>query len=522
MADNGTSTSNQATSNHDENWCDPVVVFDPTSTGGTVAKALNDSTGETGLGDPQQDTTKVDGIRFPVLLINNSVIENQDIIDMELLFINFLPTIKLIVRDDNNKKSDNDVQSMNNIITCIITMPGSLTYKKISLNFYITDYLSYTLEGDPVVEYSGEFHLKDLQKVYHKQIKQVEGSGANSNSLSTYQMFYSIAKEVGLGFAATDQAKGVADNRFRICQAKNYKDFIKEEIEFSGTSESNILDAWIDPFCYINLVNVPYLFNIDDLQISDLTIKTLTGATTENSWTPEQTWIDVYRVITNHPSPGGNSTMMFTTYKEYINNEITKTGASKHFTSMSIKSSEDENNNVSQYDAQLDDKTADGQINADNYTCFEQWFFPGIEMGDANILQQRELRKVFLEKKHQRVLVVTLSQPNLGIQRGTLIYVTIFETNQQKKAELIDALDSYSNSTSTNAQPETKQARIENMKANGDSSDSPMLNFALSDFYYVSGIEFKYKDESIQQILYLMKKGDPIQIRGEYMIPKLS
>ena len=522
MADNGTSTSNQATSNHDENWCDPVVVFDPISTGGTVAKALNDSTGETGLGDPQQDTTKVDGIRFPVLLINNSVIENKDIIDMELLFINFLPTIKLIVRDDNNKKSDNDVQSMNNIITCIITMPGSLTYKKISLDFYITDYLSYTLEGDPVVEYSGEFHLKDLQKVYHKQIKQVEGSGANSNSLSTYQMFYSIAKEVGLGFAATDQAKGVADNRFRICQAKNYKDFIKEEIEFSGTSESNILDAWIDPFCYINLVNVPYLFNIEDLQISDLTIKALAGATTENSWTPEQTWIDVYRVITNHPSPGGNSTMVFTTYKEYINNEITKTGASKHFTSMSIKSSEDGSNNVSQYDAQMDDKTVDGQINADNYTCFEQWFFPGIEMGDTNILQQRELRKVFLEKKHQRVLVVTLSQPNLGIQRGTLIYVTIFETNQQKKAELIDALDSYSNSTSTTAQTETKQARIENMKANGDSPDSPMLNFALSDFYYVNGIEFKYKDESIQQILYLMKKGDPIQIRGEYMIPKLS
>lgn len=521
MTNNDSSTTAQS-SNHEENWCDPVVIFDPTYNQSIVAKALNDSSGNNGMGDPQQDTTKVDGIRFPVLLINNTIIENNDIIDMDLLFINFLPTIKLIVRDDNYKKSENDVQSMNNIITCKITMPGPLTYKKISLNFYITDYLAYTLDGDPVVEYSGEFHLKDLQKVYHKQIKQVDGSDATSNSLSTYQMLYSIAKEVGLGFASTDQAKEVADNRFRICQAKNYKDFIQEEIEFSGTDENNFLDTWIDPFGYINLVNVPYLFNIEDLQSSDLTMKALLGVTSENSWTPEQTWENVERVITNHPNPGGNSTMSFELYKEYINNNIAKTGASKHFASMSIKSSEDGNNDVSQFDTQLDDKTIDGQINADNYTCFEQWFFPGIEMGDSNILQQREMRKSFFEKKRQRVLVITLGQPNLGIQRGTLLNVIIWETNQQKKAELIDALDVYQNPSSVESSTEAKQARIENMKPNSDNPDDPMYNFALSDFYYVNGIEFKYKDESIQQILYLMKKGDPIQIHGENMIPKLS
>lgn len=494
------------------NFCDPIVRFDPTYTKGVIAKGLNDSTGALGQSDPQQDTIKIDGIRFPVLLINNSVIPNSDIISLDLLFIKFLPEIRVKIQDDNYIKSSSDLPGLNNIITCVITMPGPLTYKKISLNFYIYDFLDFIDDGVHVIEYSGRFYLKEFEKVVHKQIKQVDGSEASSDMLSTYEMLYAIAKETGLGFASDDSSKGIADNRYRLCQAKKYVKFIEQELNYSGTDEESFLDAWIDPYGYITLVNVPYLFNTD-VEVSDLSIQALTGITTQNSETPEQSWVETNRVITNHPEPGGVSSLSFLNYQEYINNNIQLTGANKHYYSMGIRKASSDSNTIDQYDVQFTGSTADEKVWQDEYTCFESWFFPGIEMGDSNVMKQKAMREAYFEKKQMRVMVVTLNQPNLGIQRGTLLYVMIFETDQFKKRELNDLADTLENPGIVNYSDAANSANIEAIKTDSG-GDSAVFNFALSDFYYVNGIEFTYKDEVIQQKLFLIKKGDYIQMRG--------
>lgn len=527
----GTTTN----SGREINFCDPVVRFDPMYTRSVIAKGLNDSTGAIGLSDPQQDTVKVDGIRFPVLLINNSVIPNGDIIDLDLLFIKFLPEIRVKIRDDNYIKSSSDLPGLDNIITCIITMPGPLTYKKISLNFYIYNFLDYSDNGVHIIEYEGRFYLKEFEKIRLKQIKQVDGSEATSNSLSTYEMLYAIAMETGLGFASDDSSKGVADNRFRLCQSKKYVDFIEQELQYSGVAsiqedsgqgesgqetEQVFLDAWIDPYGYITLVNVPYLFNCD-VEVSDLSIQALLGTTTQNTTTPEQTWVEMDRVITNHPEPGGASSLSFLNYQEYINNDVQKTGANKHFYSMGIRKTADESNAINQYDVQFSGSTIDEQVWADDYTCFESYFFGGIEMSDLPVMQQKAMRRAFFEKKQMRVMVVTLNQPNLGIQRGTLIFVMIYETDQFKKRELIDLAESMERPGVTEYSDYANSMNVESIKPDAG-GDSPMFNFALSDFYYVNGIEFVYKNETIQQKLYLIKKGEYIQMRGLATTNKLQ
>jgi hypothetical protein len=494
------------------NFCDPVVRFDPTFARGVVAKGMNDSAGAFGQNDPEQDTVKVDGVRFPVLLINNSVIPNGDIISLDLLFIKFLPEIHVKIRDDNYIKSTSDLPGLNNIITCIITMPGPLTYKKISLNFYIYDFLDYTDDGLHVIEYSGRFYIKEFEKIQHKQVKRVDGSDASSDELSTYEMLYSIAKETGLGFASDDSSKGVRDNRYRLCQAKKYADFIQQELNYSGTDESSFLDAWIDPYGYITLVDLPYLFGVY-VSVSDLSIQALNGVTTENVSTPEQTWVETDRVITNHPEPGGASSLSFLNYQEYINNDVQKTGVTKHYYSMTIRQGAQTPNAINQYDVQFFGSTTDERVFDADYTCFESWFFPGIEMGEKNVIKQKALRTAYFEKKQMRVMVVTLNQPNLGIQRGTLLYVMIYETDQFKKLELNNLADSLENNGSGEYSDTALSANVEAIKSESG-GDSPVFNFALSDFYYVNGIEFVYQDEMIQQKLFLIKKGDYIQTRG--------
>lgn len=518
MIDSSSGTTTN--SGRETNFCDPVVRFDPVYAKSVVAKGLNDSTGALGLSDPQQDTVKIDGVRFPVLLINNSVISNSDIIDLNLSFIKFLPEIRVKIRDDNYIKSSSDLPGLNNIITCVITMPGPLTYKKISLNFYIYDFLDYTEDSVHVIEYAGRFYLKDLEKVYHKQIKQIDGSDATSNSLSTYEMLYSIAREVGLGFASDDSSKGIMDNRYRLCQSKKYVNFIEQELQYSGGDEETFLDAWIDPYGYITLVNVPYLLNCD-VEISDLSIQALLGTTTQNTTTPEQTWEEVDRVITNHPEPGGNSSLSFLNYQEFINNDVQRTGANKHFCAMGIRKSGSASTSINQYDVQFTGSTTDEQIWSDEYTCFESWFFGGIEMGDSKVMQQKVMRDAFFEKKQMRVMVVTLNQPNLGLQRGTLVYAMIYETNKVKKRELVDLIESLEQPGVAEYSDEALSMNVETIKP-AAGGDSPMFNFALSDFYYINGIEFVYRDETIQQKLYLIKKGDYMQIRGRSTPGKLQ
>ena len=78
----------------------------------------------------------------------------------------------------------------------------------------------------------------------------------------------------------------------------------------------------------------------------------------------------------------------------------------------------------------LEDYNSDASINIPkfNFNCPE---YTGIEGYDMNL--QQSIRNAWFAKKRQSILKVQLTQINLGLQRGTLINLAIYDNDTVNK-----------------------------------------------------------------------------------------
>ena len=487
-----------------KNFCDPFVVFDPGFKTSVVAKKYtSDNAEDTGGVGEQQSMTKIDAIRIPVLKVNNRVISAQDIIYINLYYDEFLPHIECGIHDKQGLAKFSDTPGLDSAITVIITMPGEVTYKKISIDFQITSY-------DPVgqnIFYTGEYKYLPLESIQHKQIK-CTNPECPSEKPNMWEMLWCIASETKLGFAATESCKEIQDNRYRLCSAKKYKEFIQDELSYSGLDVHSFFDSWIDLNGYIVLVNVAWLLETD-VKTEELTLKASHNvqSTTENG--TESGWAEVNRTLTNFPSMPSQNSMKIDLYEEISENNIYKSGASKSYTGFSLSGGQTENTKLDKFDVQYTENSKSGYKNASNYQEFQRWFFSGIEMSDdIPVLQQKTLRDNFFAKKRMRYLKILLAEPNLGLQRGSLVNVAIYETDKNKKYKLITNMYNYTNDDCTDWSDEQEEFLKENVE--NTNADIPMCNYTLSGMYYIDKMEFIYSGDmqKLSHYLYLIQKDE--------------
>ena len=140
---------------------------------------------------------------------------------------------------------------------------------------------------------------------------------------------------------------------------------------------------------------------------------------------------------------------------------------------------------------------------------FETTSFSGFEMADMNpILKQSLLREKFFEKIRSRMLVIKMTTPNLGLERGTLLNVNIYEYNPIKKQKIIADFPALAQDNSATIEEEAKPL----LKEVAFDINQGIMNPAISGMYYIDGMEFKYDNYSqeLEQYLFLIKKGQII------------
>lgn len=496
------------------NWMDPVVIFDPAEQKSIVAKNYSPSDGnDDGLSGSENSSLKVDGVTIPILKLNNHVISSSNIISVKLYYDSMFPSIDVCIYDQKQSIQFSDTPGFNNVMTLIMTMPGELTYKKISLDFYITSY-------SPVGEYiyaSGSYKLMPLEQIKLKQIKCANPDCPNEKP-STYEFFWQVATDCKLGFAATDECQNVKDDRYRICRSKKLKEYMKECLEYAGMDENSFFDCWVDLFGYIVLVNVSWLLSVK-VGYDMLEIKVNHGKRANMDDTNETEWVSVNRTINNWSDQPSENNLMISSYEEISNNNIYESGATKHYNSWGMAGAQTDINSVDQHDVVMKENSVEGQKYAKNYGDFQRWFFSGIEMSDGiPVLQQRSLRNDFFTKKRSKILKVVMSLPNWGLQRGMLINVGIYEKDPQKKQQMITQLDSYNQDTEGTDNDEdliysdeTEELMADQLNKSGD---VPLINTKLSGMYYIDKMEFDYDkniSQNITQTLYLIQKDGTIE-----------
>lgn len=504
------------------NNTDPVVIFDPKFQKTKVAKIWEpeDPGKENQPGvnfpTPQSDLTTICGVEIPIIKINSQIINELDIIYVKLNYTGFKPSLEIILRSANYLRLE--TPGMANKVTLIIVPAADGVYKTISIDFYIVSMQEY--QGK--VRYYCDYFFPDLEKKYTKSLK----SGGN-NSLSTYQLLESIAKECKMGFASTEKCKDVSDNKIRLLRNQNYQEVISEHLKFSGIDDNSIFDSWIDLYGYIVMCNISWVLN-SSVNVNELSIKMLSGI---NLYSKEdfkenniQYGDDTFRTFTNWKGKPNKDNGNIENYEWIINNSYIKiNGTDNIYYTVSPISNGGTNNIVSE-NIKIEENSTDG-YNFKNAYTFQKSSFIGTEMGnkeDGNtpVLYQEKRRNAYLAKLDSRKLKITLKDINLGLNRGTLINVNIFEYDRQTKAEMMRLsanLKSGGNQTTSDKLDISEYESILNDNTIG------VPNLSISGIYFIDGMEivFDSKKNKYIQSLILIRKSEFNSYLNMSSLPKL-
>lgn len=495
------------------NPTDAVVVFDPEMEFSNIVINYNDEPEDRQVEGTQTvstDAKKEDAIRYPLIKINNNVIARAKLKKFEMQIKEFLPTVDIEVDDSNHMLQNTDSPGMNNVITVIITAPDDTASKKISLDFYITD-----CDFDRnVAIYKGEFKLIDLKKEVNEQI--------GDDQLTTYETFETIAKQCKLGFAATENCKDIDDKRWRHIYSMSYKKYIEDMLTYAGVDEESVLDAWIDQYGYLVLVNLPWIIH-QDVNPLQLTIKTIAGEQgADFGKTEENTITEINRMISNTNNANGVNNLMFERFEMVSNNSnIVDKGSLR---TLYWLGNPGIINSIEMKQIQIIENSVDGKTGSDEYE-YDKIEYMGVEMEETPLLIQREIRNSFIDKFTTKQLYIELKKPNHNLQRGMLIMVTIYEYEGTMKKMLIANMDN-PQKTEVEGEPEDNLEETDGAEAQNDSvlnEGDGIANTSLCGLYYILWVGYKWEqtNNDIIQYMYLVKKDQTTNVTNKYAPAKV-
>lgn len=428
---------------------------------------------ETNMTDVAQ--TSVIGILSPLIMINNTVIDFNNVKYFELKSVGRLPELIMTVEDKFEMVNNIDKPALDNEVRVQILPRFDNAYKKIDLTFYISK-----------ISVNGSFlKLICAYKLPSLNSSQFEAFG----KIDTYSLFKEIATINRLGFA-TNIGK-CNDSRFVYADNKSWLQLMDNEIQFSNTTE-HILDYWIDFWNNINLVDVKERYNAIDSQ-EDMMIwiaGNIDEITVDNKIEP----IHMPAVLNNHPA-SKNSELFVKNYEILITpGSLISKGSDKVFAIYE--------ENTGEY---LDHLLQDGDVKKDIYTKYE---YLGECYGDYNYLLSKCVRSGFLQKFSSEKVKITLQSPLLGLMRGHKVnfirYVNNDEVEQKMKA-LEDA--GYLN-RNTDSNIPLKEYEITEDGGNGKFR----VDKTASAQYLISEVDIIYNNNTWDYILTLVKPtiGNPI------------
>ena len=515
------------------NFTDPYVLHDVQQKKPSIVQIYkpNDMTSVDNPEDKGQNeqvsSIKSDGLLYPIIQINTKVISYEQIIEMIINYDNFLSTIKLTILDQDELIQRTDIPGYNNMLKVIIVPEIEKIYKTIALEFKIT---SVKTRGQNITYYGQykvlEFNKKRIKElIYNGCSNQKEKTDENGNVTqtvkcnpsqnkqpNTWELLHIIANECKLGFSCTDECQNISDKLPRLIYNKNYEDFLYEQLSFSGVDENSVFDSWVDLYGYIVMINVAWVLNNETINPNNLGIYSFTGIHgTDDIHEPEQEAQLVPRTLTNFSKTGTINNLTFKNFNVIVNNSELLFGTSSSMYNFELLDINSGNNAINQYDVEIIRDSVDDQ-KTEEYEVQNQEKLV-IECNELPINKQKLIREKFFAKHRQRILEIELSKINLGLQRGTLINIVIFETNPRNKQYILSqssnalAQDPIDEITDDDIIPD-KMSEEELNDINNESSE--LMNIGLSGMYYIDSMRFEYHNDEneIKQYLQLIKKSN--------------
>lgn len=468
---------------------------------------------EGGYEGTAEDAVQKDAIHYPLIRINNHVLQEEAIIRFTLHNDRFMPYLDLVFRDMNNTIQFADMPGLDNVITVVMIENHPNAHRPIKMDFYVTDC---NVVGDTFYVWA-EFKCLPLEKQQFKQeVFHWPTPGCTASPWcclppnfhpTTYEFLHVIAENCGLGFSATQKCRSIKDDRYRILKKQKYKDLAQEHAACGGLDENSLFDTWIDPWGMLVMVNLPWVM-AEPVKPDELASVISTGLNTadRNSDGAKVSPGMVHRLLSNVSMVTGINNMMIKSIEKLVDLKTGYyNGTLTEYNTVEPEGYKESKNGLKPEQIQEREASMTAAQHQDSFE-FHNQEFSGFEMSLLTpTVQQRRRHDEYFKQQRANMFKVTLQEPNFGLERGMLCMILWFTDNTTQKAIILDQRPNLHPDDA--GDPQKKKDLGENTVL--DNEYQPLMDVAISGMYYIDGTDWEYENDGqkIEQHLYLFKKA---------------
>lgn len=446
--------------------------------------------------------------KTPYIKINGHVFQPQTVISMRLNSSGKYPELTCRLRDAMGIFTIDQFPRDGDVLSLRIAVDFSGTYKDLRMDFNIIEF-----KGTPVTtieKKSGEqvFSVRAIAKLPGLYTDECKSFG-NATSLDH---IIQVAQDLNLGVATNLDLTN--DAMTRLCAYQTKLDFLDKTVQHAYVSDDAFLTYSIDPFYYINFVELQRIFNSpNEVELTELISAKVYSERAED---PDSSKSETALMLTNHQSFSGTANHIV---RYNLVNESTRVALENGYR-RKIQFF-DATDGLLEFDVEsmVSDNLKDneealkGRRNSetDEYNTHIKQKFVGMQTSNVhsnymyaainNVQNMVELDKMRL--------MVELAAPNPAIYRYMKVPVAIYNYGEytKKMTDDLAAAKQEVGFDDANAKKESTTTDDQNQK------NTQTLDEFLSGYYIIMGIDYKFDvTAGFSQVLHLARREWPAKI----------
>ena len=204
-----------------------------------------------------QDIPERMAFRFPLVYINEQMVNQKNVQDFELDYTGFVPTLMVELMDFNNELlSTNSIRDGSIIKIYLGGMGDELYYKPIRQDFMITD-IQKISSGN---QNKGDWMHYRLRGSLNVPMGYRKESWSNNKVTSAYEM-WNLATYCGLGFSTNFTYETCDKMKWENTLGSTYFEFMQWVAEHACYSPNTFFTAFVDQWYVLNFVEVHALLS---------------------------------------------------------------------------------------------------------------------------------------------------------------------------------------------------------------------------------------------------------------------
>lgn len=461
--------------------------------------------GESETGDKH---SIVPAAKTPYIKINGHVFQPAAVISMRLSSSGKYPELTCRLRDQMGIFTIDQFPRDGDVLSLRIAVDFDGTYKDLRMDFNIVEF-----RGNPtttIEKREGEqvFNVRAVAKLpglYTDECKSF-GSGTSLDHI------IQVAQDLQLGVATNVDATN--DLMVRLCAYQTKLDFLDKTVQHAYISDDAFLTYSIDPFYYINFVELQKIFNSpNEVELTDLITSKIFKERGED---PDSTKNETALMLTNHQTFSGTANHII---RYNLINESTRVALENgyrrkiQYFDMTDGLLEFDVESLVSDNIKDNEEALKGRRNSetDEYNTHIKQKFVGIQTSNmhGNYMYSAINNIQNLVELDKMRLVVELAAPNPAIYRYMKVPVAIYNYGEYTKKMADDLAAAKEESGFDDANKKKDSEKTTDHKQ----TNTQTLDEFLSGYYIIIGIDYKFDQVAgFSQILHLARREWPARI----------